>query len=37
MNNHNELMEQTSKVEDTARKPLDIGLQNANDIRKMDE
>ena len=26
-----------SKVEDTARKALDIGLQNANDIKKMDE
>ena len=25
------------KVEDTARKALDIGLQNANDIKKMDE
>ena len=36
-NNHNELIEQISKVEDTARKALDIGLQNANDIKKMDE
>ena len=26
-----------SKVEDTARKALDIGLQNANDIKKMNE
>ena len=36
-NNHNELIEQISKVEDTARKALDIGLQNANDIKKIDE
>ena len=36
-NNHNELIERMSKVEDTARKALDIGLQNANDIKKMDE
>ena len=36
-NNHNELIERISKVEDTARKALDIGLQNANDIKKMDE
>ena len=35
--NHNELMERISKVEDTARKALDIGLQNVNDIKKMDE
>ena len=32
--NHHKLMEQISKVEDTARKTLDIGLQNANDIKK---
>ena len=31
-NNHNELIERISKVEDTARKALDIGLQNANHI-----
>ena len=36
-NNHNELIERISKVEDTARKALDIGLQNANDIKKIDE
>ena len=36
-NNHNELMEGISKVEDTAEKTLDIGLQNANNIKKMDE
>ena len=36
-NNHNEVIERISKVEDTARKALDIGLQNANDIKKMDE
>ena len=30
-------MEQISRVEDTPRKVLDIGLQNANDIKKMDE
>ena len=36
-NNHNELIEQISKVEDTARKALDIGLQNANYIKKIDE
>ena len=35
--NHNELMERISKVEDTARKALDIDLQNVNDIKKMDE
>ena len=35
--NHNVLMERISKVEDTARKALDIGLQNVNDIKKMDE
>ena len=31
-NNHNKLIERISKVEDPARKALDIGLQNANDI-----
>ena len=31
------MIEQTSKVENTARKALDIDLQNANDIEKMDE
>ena len=31
-NNHNELMEPISKVEDTVGKALDIDLQNANDI-----
>ena len=36
-NNHNELMERISKVEDTVRKALDIGLQNSNDIKKIDE
>ena len=36
-NNHNELMEGISKVEDTAEKTLDICLQNANNIKKMDE
>ena len=36
-NNHNEMMEGISKVEDTAEKPLDICLQNANNIKKMDE
>ena len=36
-NNHNELMERISKVEDTASKALNIGLQNANDIKKMGE
>ena len=36
-NNHNEVIERISKVEDTARKALDIGLQNANDIKKIDE
>ena len=36
-NNHNEVIERISKVEDTARKVLNIGLQNANDIKKMDE
>ena len=36
-NNHNELIEHISKAEDTARKALDIGLQNANYIKKMDE
>ena len=30
-------MEQISRVEDTPRKVLHIGLQNANDIKKMDE
>ena len=30
-------MERISKLEDTARKALDIGLQNANVIKKMDE
>ena len=35
--NHNVLMERISKVEDTARKALDIDLQNVNDIKKMDE
>ena len=30
-------MERISKVEDTARKALDIGLQNANGLKKMDE
>ena len=34
-NNHNELIERISKVKDTARKALDIGLQNANDIKKI--
>ena len=34
---HKELMERISKVEDTARKALDIGLQNANGLKKMDE
>ena len=32
--NHNELMEQISRVEDTAKKALDTGLQNTNDIKK---
>ena len=36
-NNHNELIGQISKVEDTARKALNIGLQNANDIKKIDK
>ena len=36
-NNHNEVIERISKVEDTARKALNIGLQNANDTKKMDE
>ena len=36
-NNHNELMEGISKVEDTAEKTLDICLQNANNIKKMNE
>ena len=36
-NNHNELIERISKVEDTVRKALDIGLQNSNDIKKIDE
>ena len=37
-NIHNELMERISKVlEDTARKALVIGFQNAIDIKKMDE
>ena len=36
-NNHNEMMEGISKVEDTAEKTLDICLQNANNIKKMDE
>ena len=31
------MIERISKVEDTARKALNIGLQNANDIKKMDE
>ena len=31
------MIERISKVEDTARKVLNIGLQNANDIKKMDE
>ena len=35
--NHNELMEGISKVKDTARKALDIGLQNVDDIKKIDE
>ena len=30
-------MERIYKVEDTARKALDIGLQNANGLKKMDE
>ena len=30
-------MERISKVEDTARKALGIGLQNANGLKKMDE
>ena len=30
-------MDQISRVEDAPRKVLDIGLQNANDIKKMDE
>ena len=33
----NEMIEQTSKVENTAKKALDIDLQNANDFEKMDE
>ena len=33
-NKHNELMERISKVEDTASKALNIGLQNANNIKK---
>ena len=36
-NNHNKLIQGISNVEDTARKSLDIGFQNANDIKKMDE
>ena len=36
-NNHNELIGRISKVEDTARKALNIGLQNANDIKKIDK
>ena len=36
-NNHNEVIERISKVEDTTRKALNIGLQNANDTKKMDE
>ena len=37
-NIHNELMERISKVlEDTARKALVIGFQNAIDIKKMDD
>ena len=31
------MIERISKVEDTARKALNIGLQNANDTKKMDE
>ena len=36
-NNHNELMEQISKAEDAARRALDIGLQNTDDIKKLNE